>query len=354
MVLAPVLALTGCVAPKLAMRADPNLEGYKKVYFLMRGNDPQAVFPRVISRLRQTGFEVTPVEPNGPPIDSQGSGFVISPEGYVLTCAHVVRGWTNATIWVEGTRYLCAVLNCDTNLDLALLKVVGDHPPFRSLRLRAGNEYSLGQNVYTMGFPLVNVLGTSPRLDNGLINAEVGMDDNTNYLQISVPVQPGNSGGPLLNANSEVIGVISSTLNALKMMVQTGGALPQNVNFAIKLASVQNFLAASRVILSTNEDVAQDFDQAQKSIVIVRNGNVTDEELKERKLVCICEYKGYSDFRGDHFEALGIAFVDTKTGKAVLAAVETSGDYAENRQLDDLFSKIAPEFFPDRPNQFKE
>ena len=346
--------LTGCVAPNVRIKTEGDIQGYKKVYLIMAGEDPAGVYPGIVARLRQTGFDVTPVDPKGPPVGAQGSGFIISPEGDVLTCAHIVRGVTSATIWIEGTRYPCAVLNCDTNLDLALLKITGDHPPFHPLRLRRGNDYSLGENVYTMGFPMVSVLGTSPRLDNGLINAKVGLDDNTNFLQVSVPIQPGNSGGPLMDANSEVIGVISSTLNPVRTLVQTGGALPQNVNFAIKLSSVQKLLAASKITLSTNADVVRNFDQAEKSIAIVRNGNVTDKELKERTLVCVCGYRGYTDFRGYHFSAFVIAFVDNKTDKTVLTAVETSGDYTVERQLDGLFSNISSQFFPDRPDPFNK
>lgn len=353
MILLPAFALTGCIAPNIRMTVQTPLEKYQKVYFLMLGKDPGCIYPGIISRLRQTGFDVTPVDPKGPPVDAQGSGFLISPEGYVLTCAHLVRGLPDATIWVEGARYPCEILNCDTNLDLALLKVIGDHPSFHFLRLNPGYQYSLGQDVYTMGFPLADVLGTSPRLDNGLINAKVGLDDNTNYLQISVPIQPGNSGGPLLDANSEVIGVISSTLNPLGVLARTGGALPQNVNFAINLSSVQTFLAASKVTFSTNQDVALNFDQAEKSIALVRSGNVTDEQLKQPALVCLCGYKGFSNLSGYHFQAFVIAFIDNKSEKKVLTVVETYGDYSAQRQLDDLFSKISTQFFPDRPNPFK-
>jgi serine protease Do len=344
------IALTGCVAPNNVTTVDGDLSGYRKVYFIPGSEDPRAVFPRIVSRLRQVGFDVTVVNPKGPPIEMQGSGFVISPDGYVLTCAHVVTGVHEATIWVEGVRYPCRVLNSNTNLDLALLKVDGDHPPFHPLRLESGKDYSLGENVYIMGFPLADVLGTSPRLNNGLISAKVGMNDDTNFVQISVPVQPGNSGGPLLNANGQVIGVVSSTLNPLSVLVRTGGALPQNVNFAIKLASVRNFLAASQVTLSTNV-AAENFDQAENSIALVRSGNVTDKELKEPELLCACGYQSLHDFNW-HFHLIAIGFADARTGKLMFRVVEGMGNFSEDRQLDHIFSIISAKFFPDQPNPF--
>jgi serine protease Do len=345
------IALTGCVAPNTVTNVGGDLHGYKKIYFVMGEQDPRAVFPRVVSRLRETGFDVTVVNPKGPPIDMQGSGFVISPEGEVLTCAHVVTGQSNATIWVEGTRYPCRVLDSDTNLDLALLMVQGYHPPFHALRLEPGNNYSLGENVYTMGFPMVDVLGVSPRLNNGLINAKVGMNDDTNFVQISAPVQPGNSGGPLMNANGEVIGVVSSTLNPLSVLLRTGGALPQNVNFAIKLATVRRFLAAANVTLSTN-GAAGTFDEAEESMALVRSGDVTDEDLKARALICFCDYYGAYDFYW-HFRVIVIGFLDAKTGQKMLTVGQGLGNFPEDKELDRLFAVISAKFFPDKPNPFE-
>jgi serine protease Do len=345
------MALTGCISPKsVTTVGGGDLSSYRKVYFIRGPEDPRAVFPRVESRLRQAGFDVTVVNPKGPPIEMQGSGSIISSDGYVLTCAHVVTGVHEATIWVQGVRYPCRVLNSNTNLDLALLKVDGDHPPFVPLRLESGRDYSLGESVYTLGFPLADVLGTSPRLNNGLISAKVGMNDDTNFVQISAPVQPGNSGGPLLNANGQVIGVVSSTLNPLGVLLRTGGALPQNVNFAIKLASVRKFLDASQVALSTNA-AAENFDQAENSIALVRSGNVTEAELKAPQLICACGYQSQHDFNW-HFHVIAIGFVDARSGKVMLRVVEGMGNVSEDKELDHIFSVISAKFFPGQPNPF--
>ncbi|HTR42876.1 MAG TPA: serine protease [Pseudomonadales bacterium] len=345
------IALTGCVSPKsVTTIGGDDLSRYRKVYFVAGGEDPRGVYPRVESRLRQAGFNVTVVNPKGPPMNMQGTGFVISSDGYALTCAHVVTGVHEATIWVEGVRYPCRVLNSDTNLDLALLKVDGDHPPFHSLRLESGKDYSLGENVYTMGFPLVDVLGTSPRLNNGLISAKVGLNDDTNFVQVSVPIQPGNSGGPLLNADGQVIGVVSSTLNPMGILLRTGNALPQNVNFAIKLASVRKFLEASQVAIPTNV-IAGNFDQAESAVALVRSGNVTDAELKEPELYCACTYQSEHGFNW-HFHVIGIGFVDGKTGKLIFRIAEGFGTVSEDKELDHMFSVISDKFFPGQPNPF--
>jgi hypothetical protein len=330
-----------------------DLSVYHKVYFAQRTSDPRELFPRVLARLQKAGFEVAAVYKEDPPIGMQGSGFIISPEGDILTCAHVVQYSENATAWIEGIRYSCRVLAFDTNIDLGLLEVEGKHPPFQPLRLKTGDNYSLGQNVFTIGFPLVDVLGVSPRLDNGMISAKVGINDNTNSIQISVPIQPGNSGGPLLNSDGEVVGVVSSTLNPLPVFERTGGSLPQNVNFAIKSSGISRFLAETNISLPEKGLFATNIDEAEKSAVLVRPGDVTDAELKEPKLFCVCAYSSIFDFYW-RFRAIQIGFIDAKTGHVVLRVGQSFDTHqTENQELDDIFSAISHNFFPDRPDPFK-
>ncbi|HEY1787002.1 MAG TPA: serine protease [Verrucomicrobiae bacterium] len=318
-----------------------------------RRSDPRDVDPRVLSRLQKAGFDVTAVYPEDPPIGSQGSGFVISPEGDVLTCAHVVGDLDTATIWIEGIRYPCRVLASDTNSDLALLSVEGKHPPFQAVRLKAEENYDLGEEVFTIGFPMVEMLGVSPRLDNGLISAKVGLNDDPNSAQISVPVQPGNSGGPLLNKNGEVVGVVSSTLNAVNVLIRTGGNLPQNVNFAIKLSIIRKFLAESKVKLPETGPFPENVNGVEKSAALVCAGDVTDPELKEPRLFCSCAYVSIFDFYW-RFRAIQVGFFDAKTGRLVFQAGQSFDTHqTENGELDDIFSAISQNFFPNRPNPFK-
>lgn len=348
-----IFAVTGCVSPVVVKKSDVDLSVYHNVYFAQRGSDPRDVFPRVLARLQKAGFDVTAVYQDDPPIGMQGSGFIISSEGDVLTCAHVVRNSPNATIWVEGIRYPCRVLASDTNTDLALLAVEGNHPPFQALRIKDGENYSLGQNVFTIGFPLADLLGVSPRMDNGMISAKVGLHDDTNSVQISVPIQAGNSGGPLLSANGEVVGVVSSTLNPLGVLARTGEDLPQNVNFAIKRSEIRKFLAKSNASFPQKGTFAENIDEAERSAALVRPGDVTDAELKEPKLFCSCAYLSIFDLYW-RFRAIQIRFIDARTGKVVLRVGQNIDTLqTENKELDDIFSAISGNFFPDRPNPFK-
>jgi hypothetical protein len=347
------LSLAGCGTPQIAIAPDAHLDSYKKVYLVPARVDSRNVTPRMLGRLRETGFEAIEISTNSPVLAGQGSGFIISPEGHVLTCAHVIENQTNATIWVEGRRHPCTVLACNTNADLALLKVDDDHVPFRPLQFAAGTNYAMGEDVFTMGFPLVGVLGTEPRLNKGLISATVGLADNPKFVQISAAVQPGNSGGPLLNAHGETIGMVAATLNPFRVALQTGGALPQNVNFAIKGNIIREFLMTNHVALPLAGSNDEGFEGAKKSLALVRPGNVTEEELKEPALVC---FFGYNSAHGYswRFRAIEIDFYDAKTGNAVFKTRQLKDDpfASENSQLDQLFVYIYATFFPHRHNPF--
>src|ERR1051325_9641358 len=86
---------TGCITPQVTVAPDAHLEKYRKVFLVPSRGDPRDVTPRILARLRQTGFDAIEVTSNSPAIDSQGSGFVITSQGHVLTCAHVIEKQTN-------------------------------------------------------------------------------------------------------------------------------------------------------------------------------------------------------------------------------------------------------------------
>jgi len=104
----------------------------------------------------------------------------------------------------------------------------------------------LGESVASYGFPYAGLLSSSGNFTLGNVTSLSGMNDDSRFIQISTPVQPGNSGGPLLDMSGSVIGVVEGGLNAIAMM-QAGGNVPQNVNFAIQAGIIVNFLSAKGV-----------------------------------------------------------------------------------------------------------
>ena len=130
---------------------------------------------------------------------------------------------------------------------------------------------SIGEKAVAYGFPLRGALSTGGNFTIGNVSALTGLGDDTRYIQISTPVQPGNSGGPLLDSRGNLIGVVSAKLNAIKVAKATGD-LPENVNFAVRAQVAKVFLSANNLMPATvrSDAVKSDTDLAS----IARNVSV--------------------------------------------------------------------------------
>lgn len=187
---------------------------------------------------------VTPVaKPAVESKSSSGTGFYVSTKGHVLTNQHVVDGCREITVAHVGAAPMKArLVAADAANDLAVLATETTPPEVPPLAVRT----RVGETVYAFGFPLSGLLATSGNFTVGNVTATAGLGDNTRELQISTPVQPGNSGGPLLDQFGNVAGVIVGKLNALKTASITSD-IPQNVNFAIKTTTALAFLDANGI-----------------------------------------------------------------------------------------------------------
>jgi len=178
--------------------------------------------------------------PDSDNLSVSGSGFFISADGYLITNNHVVRNARRVKVKTGAGVFLATVVRADKDIDLALLKVEGQFKPLGI----STNDARLGDAVFTIGFPDIDLQGTQPKYTDGKISSLAGLMDDPNRYQISVQVQPGNSGGPLVDSTGNVQGVIVSRLDdfaALKSM----GSLPQNVNYAIKGKILRDFVRQS-------------------------------------------------------------------------------------------------------------
>lgn len=171
---------------------------------------------------------------------SVGTGFLVAPDR-VLTNQHVVEGCNRIVLRAPDGRWLGAVppARVDARLDLALLSVPGLPGPV--LPFRGGPAVRRGEGVVAYGFPLAGLLSSDPKLTRGEVNGLAGIGDNPAHYQISAEVQPGNSGGPLLDMQGHVLGVVVSKLNAQRVAQRTGD-IAQNVNFAVKVEAAIPFL----------------------------------------------------------------------------------------------------------------
>ena len=162
---------------------------------------------------------------------TSGSGAVIGANGEVLTNAHVVENCTKITVRSSSAASTAFLIARDEKNDLA---VVRSKLPLSSVvAFREGGPVRAGDAVVALGYPLSGLLATTANLSVGNVSALAGLGDDLRYLQISAPVQPGNSGGPLLDGSGHLVGIVTAKLNAMRIARFTGD-VPQNVNFALK------------------------------------------------------------------------------------------------------------------------
>ncbi len=171
---------------------------------------------------------------------SMGTGWPIA-EGLVVTNNHVIAGRSDIVlIRTDKRRVNASILEVDVKNDLALLRVddVNALPPALMV---ANKPATLGTKVFTIGYPHPDIMGSQPKLTDGIVSATSGLQDDSRTYQITVALQSGNSGGPLINMQGKVVGVVASKLSAVNVFRWTGD-LPQNVNYAMKSGLLLDFL----------------------------------------------------------------------------------------------------------------
>ena len=137
------------------------------------------------------------------------------------------------------------VVSGDEANDLALLQAP-PATPFKDFAKIRDRSIRSGDSVVAIGFPFHGLLTSDFTVTTGIVSSLSGILNNTRFLQISAAVQPGNSGGPLLDTNGQVVGMVSGKINALKFVRATGD-IPENINFAIKTGAIRDFLDNSVV-----------------------------------------------------------------------------------------------------------
>jgi TPR repeat protein/S1-C subfamily serine protease len=197
--------------------------------------------------------------------DANGTGFFISADGYLITNQHVVAEAEKVAVVCASGRRTARVVHADAANDLALLKVEGTFAP---LALAPSGGVKLAATVFTVGFPNPDLQGFQPKFARGDIAGLAGAGDDPRFFQISVPVQPGNSGGPLVDERGNVVGVVTAKLS-VAAAVKTSGALPENVNYALKgvfISTLLDTLSASKFTLIEPHTKAQSVEETAKTV----------------------------------------------------------------------------------------
>lgn len=177
-----------------------------------------------------------------------GTGFIVSHHGHVLTNHHLVKECTAIRAATEGGKKSLTVVGTDAENDLVVLQLP-THVQ-HTARFREGRTIRSGDGVIVIGFPLRGSLASEANITIGTVSALAGIGNDTRFLQITAPVQPGNSGGPLLDYAGQIVGVVVGKLGALSLAKATGD-IPQNINFAINSTVATAFLDANGVEYET-------------------------------------------------------------------------------------------------------
>ncbi len=174
---------------------------------------------------------------------ARGTGFFITDDGYLISNYHVVKDATKVRLLTGAGLIDAKVVQVDAANDLALLKKKAEKngEVCKPLPIAASRTVALGGTVATVGFPDIGLQGFAPKLAKGEIASLSGAGDDPRYFQISAPVQPGNSGGALVDERGNVIGIVSAKLDAGAALAASG-ALPENVNYAVKSSLLLSFL----------------------------------------------------------------------------------------------------------------
>ncbi len=196
------------------------------------------------------------------PQSGTGSGFFVSKMGHAITNAHVVQNCNNVTIGDNANKQVPAeVIYTDKSNDLALLKISSLEMasaesksliqklsiaivPLASKGLLRSEDVRLGEKVLVAGYPYGDFFSNSIKVTTGVVSSTRGTGDDSGQFQLDAAIQPGNSGGPIYDSSGNIVGVVISQLDKLKI-AKAIGSLPENVNFGIKASTVRQFLISS-------------------------------------------------------------------------------------------------------------
>ena len=174
---------------------------------------------------------------------SSGTGFFINDQGYFVSNNHVVEICSEVKTKKEGQTYTANIIAVDQKNDLALGKVNFSDNDYISM---SDDGARLGEEVIVAGFPFQQQLSESIKITKGIISSLSGPGNDYSVFQMDAAVQPGNSGGPIINNQGKLIGVTVAKANS-KVFYEETGSLPENINFGIKVEILKPFLSANKI-----------------------------------------------------------------------------------------------------------
>ena len=237
---------------------------------------------KVVAKKPKKQKETKPLDPGKTYAVSSGTGFFINRSGNIISNNHVIDQCSTVKVHYKGTGQKVEVLATDRANDLSLMKVnfkPDDYFPI------ANEDAELLEDIYVAGYPFGKVVSSSVKVTKGVVSALTGIGNNYSNIQIDAALQPGNSGGPIINQKGNVIGVAVAKLD-YKKVIKDFGAIPEGTNFGIKSSTVNQFLKANNInSSSTNwmEMSKKDIGTKIKKSTVYLNCWMTAEKIQQLK-----------------------------------------------------------------------
>ncbi len=339
------------IAPYIAKLENQKEAGFTKVYLYKKQNDKLNIGEIISDTMKAKGYDVSFMMQGAPLPQSEnfqgaasraeggtGSGFIISNDGYIITNEHVTRGSSDIIVKMGEDVYRAMIIKESERLDLSLIKA--DHlsgAPFINV-FEIGN-LEIGEELFALGFPLIDFLGTSIRVTEGIVSSMGGLGDEPTLFQMTAAIQPGNSGGPVVDVDGRLLGVAVSKANDAHV-IQKYGVVGQSLNFAVSGDFMRAFLrgtdvkpveyyspsslknaVAATVLIGVNQS---DYDANNAEVDLL-------QKQKTRVLAVRYDYHTYFDVFVNQMPNLTIEVFDPYTGE-IVANVQDGGESLKGHQ----------------------
>ena len=272
------------------------------------------------------GYQTPYTQQEQQPSYWSGSGIALNSNVFA-TNNHVVDGATHLYVYFPETKqkYVAKTIKTDPTNDLAIVRITD--PNFKGFpTIQYGFKKALedvGTDVFVLGYPRVDTMGEEVKLTTGVVSSRSGFQGNQSQYQVSAPVQPGNSGGPLFNDSGELIGIVSAK--------HTDGA--ENVSYAVKLSYLNDLIASSGESISltkSSQIASQKLSEKCKAVIPCTVMVIADNEREgqSRRTASYGSTGKYPirinmpDLKGQNTETAGIVGIEiAEKGTAVYMAV---------------------------------
>lgn len=305
--------LSGCAS----LEATPSgqtqtAQRYDEIYLVQPSQDPRKVFPRVVREFQEMGLQVHVVSEERFLGKAEGTGFLISETGHLLTAAHVLEGQKTATVWLDGTRYEADLVDQDAQNDLAVIKLRNSGTlAVTPLSFSRETSLTLGSDLYTVGHTRTRADGA--RLSKGMVSALSDHDGSQRHLQFSSDRRLGSSGAPLLSTSGTVVGMVQKA--------STSGQWVDAHHLAIRGQHIIDYVRTtdSAVYDELSFDRPGSIEQAARAVAKVKSGLVANESPGKPRLVAKIAYTTFPD-KHPRFGTFNIVVSDLDTSQVLLAA----------------------------------